>query len=91
MSGPEFSSLVELFFSRSNDQAARGAIHKQLHEGVIPAPQGCLPCHRGEPPLLDFAALGYSPARIQALQSTPVAEIMQQIREGQPFNLPLAP
>ena len=87
----DFGGLIDEFFSRTNDQAQRSVIVKKIHQDVQAKPEGCTPCHRGSPPLLDFAALGYPPERIRALASTPIAEMMQQIRQGQPFNLPLAP
>lgn len=85
------ADLIEQYFSRESAQADRGAIHKKLHEGVIVKPEGCLPCHRAEPAMLDFDALGYSTGRISELTSTPIVGMMQQIREGQPFSLPLGP
>jgi hypothetical protein len=90
----DFSALVERYFSRKSDQADRGVITKQIHEGVVEKPEGCLPCHRAEPPMppmLDFQALGYSRQRREQLTSTPVVGMMEQIHQGQPFNLPLGP
>lgn len=87
----DLSALLERYFSRKADQADRGVILKQVHEGVVEKPEGCLPCHRAESPMLDFEALGYSAQRRKELTSTPVVGTIQQIREGQPFNLPLAP
>lgn len=89
--GQDFGPLVEQYFSRQTDQTARAALVERIHDGIIPKPEGCLPCHRGQPPVLDFAALGYPPQRIGVLTSTPIATMMQQIRQGQPFSLPLGP
>ncbi|HOA72935.1 MAG TPA: hypothetical protein PL151_01175 [Phycisphaerae bacterium] len=87
----EFAKLTEEYFSRKADQADRTRILGRIHEGIIQRPQACVPCHRTENPMLDFKALGYSPSRIDALTSTPIVGMIQQIREGQPFNLPLGP
>lgn len=87
----DFGDLIERYFSRDSGQTDRGAIHKDIHAGVIEKPQACAPCHRAEPALLDFTKLGYSPERIRQLTSTPIVGMMQQIREGQPFSLPLGP
>lgn len=87
----DLSALTDQYFSRKADQSTRGTLLKQMHEGIVAQPEGCLPCHRAEPAMLDFQALGYSAERAKALTSTPIVGMMQQIREGQPFNLPLQP
>ncbi|MBI4581767.1 MAG: hypothetical protein HY718_18875 [Planctomycetes bacterium] len=87
----DFNGLVEQYFSRANTQAQRDVISRKIHDGVNPAPQGCLPCHRGSPPMIDFAALGYPPERVRTLTHTPIADMLQQIHQGQPFSLPLGP
>lgn len=87
----DYTALITEYFSRDISQNQREAVKQKLHEGVIEAPEGCTPCHRARPPVLDFEALGYPPERIKKLTSTPIAEMMQRIHSGQPFNLPLAP
>lgn len=87
----DFGPLIGEYFSRTINKTQREAISQQIHQGVIAAPQGCKACHRAAQPLLDFAALGYTPNRVKALTTAPIAEMMQQIHKGQPFNLPLAP
>lgn len=66
----------------------RARLHKQIHSRVLARPEACLSCHGGEPARLDDAALGYSPQRATALRASPIARLIQQIREGQPFYLP---
>ena len=66
----------------------RRTIHASLHAGVVSNPRGCAPCHGGEGGRLDFAELGYSPARVKALTSSRVAALMQQIQEGREFEMP---
>jgi len=91
-----FPDLVKQYFSRESDQGRQGAFDK-IHEGVLRKPKGCLSCHLQQPPLLDLKALGYPDARVEILtgrRPSPqlsVAELMQSISEGRPFNLPLGP
>jgi len=66
----------------------RKKLHDQIHEGVLEKPSACLACHGGEPPRLNFQALGYSPERAASLSDSAIARQMQQIQEGQPFHLP---
>lgn len=87
----DFGDLAEQYFDRTADAARRDAIHDQIHQDVIAAPEGCLPCHRPEARMLDFQALGYSAGRIDEFTGSPVVGMMEPIRAGQPFRLPLAP
>ncbi len=49
----------------------------------------CVPCHSAEPSLIDPAALGYSPARVEELGNSAVMRSILRIEQGQPFHLPL--
>jgi len=69
------------------DVSQRQEIRKTIHQPLVRAPESCLSCH-SSPGALDLPALGYWPARVAALQELPLAKMMQQIRQGQEFQLP---
>jgi len=85
----DYARLADEYFAKRTDAARRTAIHTQIHQPLVLEPEACVACHRATPPMLDFAALGYSDQRIREFTSTPVVGMMQQIRAGQPFGLPL--
>jgi mono/diheme cytochrome c family protein len=64
------------------------AAYQRAHAGIVAKPSGCIGCHGGEPPLLDFESLGYSPARASYLRSTPIAKQIQHIQQGHEFYIP---
>ncbi len=70
------------------DSPQRDALKKEIHTDVLAKPEACLSCHSGEPARLDFESLGYSPQRAAALRGTPIARMIQQMRDGRPFHLP---
>lgn len=76
------------FLRAAPDSQQRKALHERIHQGVINRPSACFSCHGQDPPRLDFAALGYPPARAADLRAAPIAHLMQQIQSGQPFYLP---
>lgn len=82
----KLSDLTRQYKSASGAQ--RDAVNKQIHEGILAKPEACLTCHGGEPARFDLQQLGYSPQRIGTLGSTPIARMIEQIRQGQPFHLP---
>jgi len=64
------------------------AAYQRAHARIVARPSGCIGCHGGEPPLLDFESLGYSPARASYLRSTPIAKQIQHIQQGHEFYIP---
>lgn len=72
----------------SKDAAAKKTIEKEMHQGMIAKPNACATCHAKEPGILNFTALGYSPARTNTLQTLPLARMVEQIRAGESFQLP---
>jgi hypothetical protein len=66
----------------------RDAIYNEIHARLIARPSACLACHGGEPPRVDFKALGYTAERAAELRGSVIARQMQHIRDGQPFYLP---
>ena len=75
-------------YSESNDKTERTKLFIKAHASVAMRPPGCLVCHEEKSSQLDFAALGYLPARVTELQGAPIAKMMQHIHEGVPFRSP---
>ncbi len=61
---------------------------KKIHPTRREATLHCTECHRAEGSLVDLPALGYPPARIQAISSPLVTDAIQHVVEGKPFYLP---
>ncbi|MFQ6048312.1 MAG: hypothetical protein ACE5K7_02995 [Phycisphaerae bacterium] len=59
-----------------------------IHADIVARPSGCVACHGGEPPRLDFESLGYPPKRAAYLRGMPIARQIQRIQQGQKFYLP---
>ncbi len=78
-------------FKASGDGQAKRRILDRIHERVLDQPPSCLTCHGDQPGRLDYEKLGYSPARSEVLGNLPVAKVVQQTRQGEPFHLPGAP
>jgi hypothetical protein len=76
------------YFAQAADGPGRKQINDDIHRTVVAKPRACLSCHAKEPGMLDFAALGYSPNRAAALRSLPLASLLEQIRQGETFQLP---
>ncbi len=70
------------------DGPDRDRIQKEIHAKVLAKPEACLSCHSGEPRRLDYASLGYPPERIGAIESSPIAGMIQRMREGGTFQMP---
>jgi hypothetical protein len=51
-------------------------------------PLTCAACHRDHPSHVDLAALGYPPARVEALTDPVVVRMIEHIAQGHPFHLP---
>ena len=67
---------------------SRKRIESAIHERVLKKPNACLACHSKDSKLLDMEVLGYSPRRTAALRGLPLAGLMEQIRQGETFQLP---
>jgi hypothetical protein len=80
--------LTKSYFAAPEGTSQRKDIETQLHQGVVPRPNGCSMCHAPDGRDLDFAALGYSPRRAAALKTLPLARMVEQIRNGENFQLP---
>ncbi len=78
--------LVLLDSSASED--SRRQLQERVHEGVSTEGHRCTPCHTADDGLVDFWALGYSPARMRDLKSNVVIRQALQIEEGESFFLP---
>jgi hypothetical protein len=59
-----------------------------IHAEIVARPSGCVACHGGEPPMLDFESAGYPPKRASYLRGTPIARQIQRIQQGQKFYIP---
>lgn len=59
-----------------------------VHKDILPVGAMCTPCHSASPPLIDLHALGYPPARVQALQGHTIVKQVLSVEQGQPFHLP---
>ena len=58
-----------------------------VHPLLRPQPQ-CSDCHTSTGGLIDFASVGYPPARIDMLTQPMIFQMIQHIAAGQPFYLP---
>ncbi len=68
--------------------AARDSLLGRVHPLRREKPLHCTDCHRQEGSLIDFAGLGYPPARREALFSPPVFQMIENIAAGRPMHLP---
>lgn len=84
----DLQPLIDQYFSPKDSGANRRAISDKIHKNVLVKPRACQQCHDAEPTRIDFAALGYPDNRIDPLRDNAIANMVQQIREGQPFHLP---
>jgi hypothetical protein len=65
-------------------QQLLAAVHSNLRADML----HCTECHTAAGGLLDFAAAGYPPARIEALTHAVIFKMIEHIAAGQPFHLP---
>lgn len=70
------------------DSAQRDDMLPKLHINILGKPGACLMCHTESSARLDFAALGYSPKKIESITGSLIVRQMQHIRDGIPFYLP---
>jgi len=66
----------------------KAAMLADVHPFRRPQPPHCSDCHTPTGGLLDFAAVGYPPARIDMLTQPMIFQMIQHIAAGQPFYLP---
>lgn len=82
------ADLAKKYEAAPTDGAERKRLYDDAHAGIVAKPSACLACHGGDPPRLDFEAVGYSPRRAEELRNAPIAGLMQRIQQGEPFHLP---
>ncbi len=87
---PGTESAVQRYLAE-RDQAGEerkrellAAVHPQRRS----EPLTCAACHRDRPSHVDLTALGYPPARVEALTDPAVVRMIEHIAAGQPFSLP---
>ena len=90
LSHPETDAAVEIYLREApdSDEERRAALSDAVHPFRRTEPLHCTDCHRAEGELLNFAAAGYPPARVQMLSAPIVFRMVQNIAEGQPFYMP---
>ncbi len=70
-----------------------GAEREQLLGAVHPlrrsTPLDCGACHHADNAMLQYAAAGYPAARLRALTQSMIFDMIQHIREGRPFHIPM--
>ncbi len=86
--GTETAVRAYLREADTADESRRAALLADVHPRRRPQALHCTDCHRAEKPLLDFAAAGYPPARIEMLTTPVVFRMIERIASGQPFYLP---
>ncbi len=67
---------------------ARKALVTTVHGNLKKPKVECSLCHTEDSGLLDFASLGYSPVRVEALRSNTIAKQAQAVESGETFFLP---
>ncbi len=70
------------------DSPQRDEMLPKIHKDILGKPGACLACHKEPSARLDFAALGYSPEKIESITGSLIVQQIQHIREGTPFYLP---
>lgn len=68
--------------------ADREAVLQQVHPLRRPQTLQCTECHRGEGALVDLAALGYPPARVQQLTQPMLMQAIENMASGRSFFMP---
>ena len=83
-------AAVETYFREqaTADPARREQLVAAVHPQRRPAALHCTDCHAAEGGLIDFAAAGYPPARVQMLSQPVIFRMIEHIAAGQPFYLP---
>ncbi len=83
-------SAVRDFLSQRNalGEEQKKQLLQQIHPQRRNPTLHCTDCHRAQGSLVDFASIGYPPARIQAISSPQVTSAIDHIVEGKEFHLP---
>jgi hypothetical protein len=77
-----------LAYRNSQTPEAKKAALTKMHPNLRTPTLQCTECHRAQGNLVELSALGYPPARIQAISSPQVKDAIQHVVEGKPFYLP---
>ena len=79
--------LTQAYLAMPDGGDRRKEIGKQIHQNIV-KPGKCSACHAETGGILNFQAAGYSTDRARALQTLPLARMIEQIRAGESFQLP---
>jgi len=82
------AGLARRFLAAGANSPQRLELHQEIHADVLARPGACQECHDERPARLDYDGLGYPRSRQTVLCGLPIAQMVQQIRAGQPFYLP---
>lgn len=87
---PDSESAVRRYLAEQEraSEERRRELLAAVHPRRRTEPLGCAACHRDRPSRVDLAALGYPPARVEALNDPIVVRMIEHIAAGQPFHLP---
>ncbi|MCB9858028.1 MAG: hypothetical protein H6818_20275 [Phycisphaerales bacterium] len=90
LSHPDTEKLVAQYVSQKD--TIKGQDRRDLLNRIHPlrrkSPLDCTECHRKQDGLIDFARMGYPPARANALVDPIVVEMIEHINKGTPFHMP---
>lgn len=87
---PDTEQLVADFLRQKD--TIKGQNRLDLLERIHPlrrkTPLDCTDCHRKDDGLINFALMGYPPARTESLFHPVVVEMIEHINKGTPFQMP---
>jgi hypothetical protein len=86
--GTEQAIQAYLAEAQTADPARRALLLGAVHPLRRTQPVNCADCHRSVGGLVDFAAAGYPPARVEMLSQPVIFRLIESIAAGQPFYLP---
>lgn len=84
----ELVETAKAYLSQPPGTPQRVELHKTIHASLRKEPLTCVSCHGQQPSAINLEALGYPASRVKFLSRLQLANLMQQIREGQQFHLP---
>lgn len=84
----DHARLTRTYLDDNTSPQDRTQALNDLHAPVLPSPNACMKCHSQDGTTIDLEKAGYPSSRVQVLSSSPIASMMQQIRQGTPFYLP---
>ncbi len=87
---PGAEAAVRDFLARgaAAAQEQREAMLSAVHPRRRAEPLDCSACHVASGSRMEFAALGYPPARVERLLHSAIFQMIQHIADGQPFHMP---